>query len=181
LEAAGAGSNASEEFVELAGQILHDQELSGPTSAARMGLHEYDGKLDDLSAEALSKKKWRLSQFQQRLQELPPAVSAEEEVERQTLALVISLELYQIETPFFYRKNPTSYLWVFDVNDYLVRDFAPLSKRLRSIISLERQLPNLLAAARANLVAPLPRPFIDTAILQAKGQVTFLAHDWWTL
>ncbi len=46
-----------------------------------------------------------------------------------------------------------------DLNIYIKRNFAPLEKRLRSIVELEEQAPKIFAAARANLNRSLTRAF----------------------
>jgi len=53
------------------------------------------------------------------------------------------------------------------------RDFAPLVDRLRSVIAPERQNPILLATGKANIEHP-PRAFVDIAIRNVAGSITFL-------
>jgi uncharacterized protein (DUF885 family) len=53
------------------------------------------------------------------------------------------------------------------------RDFAPLADRLRSVIARERQIPMLLATGKANIEHP-PRAFVDIAIRNVAGSITFL-------
>ena len=50
-----------------------------------------------------------------------------------------------------------TYADAIDVNIYIKRDFAPLPDRVRSIISILNQAPNVMAAARTNLDESLPR------------------------
>jgi len=63
------------------------------------------------------------------------------------------------------------------VNIYIKRDFAPLEERVRSVIAILKNAPQLMAAARSNLVEALPRPHIETAIEEAEGAVDFLGKD----
>ena len=56
------------------------------------------------------------------------------------------------------------------------RKFAPADDRLRSLIAREKQMPGLLAEARANLQNP-PRIFTEIAIEQLPGIVSFFQHD----
>lgn len=56
------------------------------------------------------------------------------------------------------------------------RKFAPPDDRLRSLIAREKQMPNLLAEARANLDNP-PRIFTEIAIEQLPGIISFFQHD----
>ncbi|SPE55099.1 conserved hypothetical protein [Verrucomicrobia bacterium] len=76
-----------------------------------------------------------------------------------------------------YWRNPMTYAEAFDLNIYIKRNFAPLPQRVRSMISILNQAPALMAAARTNLAELLPRPQVETAILEANGAADFLAKD----
>jgi uncharacterized protein (DUF885 family) len=63
------------------------------------------------------------------------------------------------------------------VNVYIKRNFAPLEDRLRSLVTIESQIPNVLIAARTNLNEKLPKPFVELAIQIARGSADFLKKD----
>ena len=50
-----------------------------------------------------------------------------------------------------YSENPMTYAGALDVSIYIKRDFAPLEERVRSIIAILNQAPQIVSAARANL------------------------------
>ena len=50
-----------------------------------------------------------------------------------------------------FEKNPMVYARAADVNVYIKRNFAPLNDRVRSLVAIESQIPNILIAARTNL------------------------------
>ena len=72
-----------------------------------------------------------------------------------------------------YTQNPMTYAGALDVNIYIKRDFAPLEDRLRSVIAILNQAPQIISAARANLAESLPQPQVETAIEQASGRGRF--------
>src|ERR1035441_7971008 len=70
-----------------------------------------------------------------------------------------------------------TYAGALDVSVYIKRNFAPLEDRVRSVIAILNQAPQIMAAGRANLVESLPRPQVETAIEEAEGTADFLAKD----
>ena len=70
-----------------------------------------------------------------------------------------------------------TYAGVLDVNIYIKRNFAPLEDRVRSIIAILNQAPQIISAAKANLAESLPRPQVETAIEEADGAADFLSKD----
>src|SRR5205814_665630 len=72
---------------------------------------------------------------------------------------------------------PMDYSPAADVNVYIKRNFAPLEDRVRSLVAIESQIPNILIAARTNLSDVLPKPYVELAIQIAKGSADFLKKD----
>jgi Bacterial protein of unknown function (DUF885) len=169
--------NAVSSFAELSEEFLSGYFAARPSLAVSLGLHKYGGKLSDLSAPAIAAEKERLHEFQNKLQALPPSTSFAETMDRRVLMLRIGSELFEFEVSKVYEKNPMTYCEAFDADIYLKRNFAPLPDRLRSIIAIEKQLPELLAAAKANLATTLPKPMVELAMEESRGEADFLAHD----
>ena len=176
LPAVDPAPKAQMSFAELSDEFLRGYFAARPSSAVTLGLHEYDGKLSDLSAPAIAAEKERLYDFQNKLKALPPATSQAETIDRRVLALGIASELFQSEVSNV-EKNPMTYCEAFDANIYLKRNFAPLPDRLRSIIAIEKQLPALFIAAKANLAMTLRKPLVELAIEESRGEADFLSHD----
>ena len=64
-----------------------------------------------------------------------------------------------------------------DVNIYIKRNFAALEDRVRSLVTIESQIPNILIAARTNLNEQLPEPFVELAIQIARGSADFMKKN----
>jgi uncharacterized protein (DUF885 family) len=65
----------------------------------------------------------------------------------------------------------------FDLSIYINRNFAPLEERIGSIISVEKEFPKIVAAAKSNLNDSLPKPYIESTIEMMKGIVEFTGID----
>ncbi len=172
-------ANASPAFQKLADEFLAGYFAFRPLSAVSLGLHAYDGKMTDFRRASLDAELRRLKDFDARLVTLPDSgtVSQAEKLDRQVLRLAIQREIFGFEEARELDRNPMTYAGALDVNVYLKRDFAPLPERLRSIIATEKLAPDVFAAARENLVDPLPKPKVDLAILIARGGADFLEKD----
>ena len=64
-----------------------------------------------------------------------------------------------------------------DVNVYIKRNFAPLEDRVRSIVAIESQVPNIIIAAKTNLDPVLPKPYVELAIQIAQRLGGFSAEE----
>ena len=76
-----------------------------------------------------------------------------------------------------FERNPMVYARAADVNVYVKRNFAPLEDRVRSIVAIESQVPNIVIAAKTNLSDVLPKPYVELAIQIAKGSSDFLKKN----
>src|SRR5262249_5515424 len=165
-------------FAQLASDYLNGYLAWRPQIATSLGLHQYDGKVTDFSQNSLDREFARLKFFDHRLARLDTnRLSPESLYDYRILRNTIRREIFTFEEMKSYWVNPMTYAGVFDVNIYIKRDFAPLEDRVRSVIAILNQAPNIIRAARANLAEALPRPFIETAIEQASGAADFLRKD----
>jgi uncharacterized protein (DUF885 family) len=98
-------------------------------------------------------------------------------LDHRQLDLAIQQELFEWEDMRFWQRNPMFYSDALDVSRYIKRSYAPLDQRLRALIAHEQHFPEIVAAARANLLPELPVTYIDTAIDIYRGIETFLVKD----
>ena len=76
-----------------------------------------------------------------------------------------------------YEQNPMTYARAIDVSVYVKRKYAPIEDRVRSIIVVENQAPNIMIAAKTNLADVLPKPYVELAIQNARGAADFLKKN----
>ncbi len=165
-------------FTRIANEFIAGYLAWRPGAGTSLGLHQYDGKLTDYSRASIAAELARLKRYEQMLAGLDPkALSPAASFDRRLLQTAINNERFRFEEMDAFHNNPMTYADVVDVNVYIKRNFAPLEERVRSIIAIENQASNAMAAARANLGESLPRPYVETAIQNARGSADFLAKD----
>jgi len=146
-----------------------------PSQGTAAGFHQYDGRIEDLSAASYRARSDTLHALQTRLAELRPGpLSADERIDAAMIDGAIRSELQDIETLQNWRHNPMGYIALpgAAVDGLMKRDFAPAAQRLRSVTARLRGIPAVLMAMRANVTNP-PKEFTDLAIRMAGGSVGF--------
>jgi uncharacterized protein (DUF885 family) len=177
-KAAGTAGSADDAFGKLSEEYLKGYLDWRPQQAVGLGFHEYDGKITDYSKASLDAELKRLKDYEQKLNTVDTAdLSPKKFYDYRILKLAIQSDIYNFEDFRYYTHNPMNYANAVDVNLYIKRDFAPLEDRLRDVIAVEQKIPEVFAAAKANLEDSLPKPYIETAISIAEGGAGFLKGD----
>ncbi len=141
-----------------------------PTTAASLGLHEYDGILPDLTTE--STRRWIATarDLVAQLRALPETdLSVPRRLDRDLLRLLLEGNLFDLEETRELDRNPMVYLFHPDLTSYVSRDYAPIPDRVRSIVKILTSVPALLENAKVRLERVLPRPFVTLSIQIAGG------------
>src|SRR6266513_2386924 len=166
------------EYEAVAEEYIKTYLAAHPLEGTSLGLHEYDGKISDYSRLALDAELSRLRRFDDRLAKFDPAkLSPRQSIDFRILQAAVKRELFEMQDMSVFERNPMVYARAGDVNVYIKRNFAPLEDRVRSLVAIESQIPNILIAARTNLDEKLPKPFIELAIQIARGSADFLKKD----
>ena len=166
------------EYEAVAEEFIKGYFAARPLLGTAMGLHEYDGKITDYSRLALDAELSRLKRFEDRLRKFDlDKLSQRQSIDLRILQTAIRKEIFQREAMSIYERDPMVYARAADVNIYIKRNFAPLDDRVHSIVAIESQVPNILIAARTNLEAVLPKPYVELAIQIARGSADFLRKN----
>jgi uncharacterized protein (DUF885 family) len=163
--------NVAEEFIRgyLAARPLHATEL---------GFHEFDGRIGEYTRLAIDAELARLKRFDERLKKFDPTkLSARPAIDLRLLQAAIKRELFFVQDMSIYERNPMTYARALEVSVYVKRKYAPIEDRVRSIIMVENQAPNIMIAAKTNLADVLPKPYVELAIQTARGSAEFLKKD----
>jgi uncharacterized protein (DUF885 family) len=157
-----------------------------PSEGTAVGLHEYDNRLEDRSADATAKRVETVKGLQARLGQLRRAgrLTADAAIDAEVLDGLMAAELLDLEVVRTWRKNPMSYVGTPPeaVDGLMKRDFAPPAARLRSVIARLKATPAMFAALRANVDNP-PKEFTDLAVRMGEGSIDFYrqtVRDWAT-
>jgi uncharacterized protein (DUF885 family) len=173
-----AAQTEDAEYEAVAEEYIKTYLAAHPLQGTALGLHEYDGKISDYSRLALDAELNRLQRFDDRLSKFDPSkLSPRQSIDLRILQTAVKKDLFEMQDMSIFERNPMVYARAADVNVYIKRNFAPLEDRIRSLIAIESQIPNILIAARTNLNEKLPKPFVDLAIQIARGSADFLKKD----
>src|SRR6185436_10039684 len=139
-----------------------------PSTATSAGIHKYDGELEDYSRAGVAARVAKLKQFESEFAKLPPSP------DHDLILANIRSSLLELETIRNWERNPDIYASGISSSAFTImsRTFAPPEARLRSLISRERKMPRVLAAARENLKNP-PKIYTEIAIEQVPGIIAF--------
>ena len=163
--------NVADEFVRgyLAARPLH---------ATSLGFHEYDGRISEYTRLAIDAELARLTRFDDRLSKFDlTKLGPRPAIDLRLLQAAIKKELFFVRDLASYERNPMTYASAIDVNVYVQRKYAPIEDRVRSIIVVENQAPNVIIAAKTNLADVLPKPYVELAIQIARGSSEFLKKN----
>jgi len=172
--AASNGSTVANDWDHYVDQFVAKYFELNPGQAVNAGLHQYDGVLPDLSADAVAAQLAWLKQERDRLVAWDLTKAPEtSRFERDYLLFAIDRVRFQLEVSEFLYTNPTLYGGIIGPDVYLTREYAPLPDRMRAFIKYEKALPAFLATMRSNLRTPLARPRLEVAKGIFDGYVTF--------
>src|SRR5881396_3268731 len=173
-----AAENEDAEYEAVAEEYIKTYLASHPLEGTGLGLHEYDGKISDYSRLALDAELSRLRRFDDRLAKFEPTkLSPRQSIDLRILQAAVKKELFEMQDMATFERNPMVYTRAADLNVYVQRNFAPLEDRVRSLVAIESQIPNILIAARTNLNEVLPKPYVELAIQIARGSSDFLKKN----
>jgi len=149
-----------------------------PLQATALGFHEYDGRINEHTRLAIDAELARLRRFDERLAKFDMAkLGPRAAIDLRLLQAAVKKELFFIQDLGIYDHNPMTYARAIDVGVYAKRKYAPVEDRVRSIVVVENQTPNIVIAAKTNLGEVLPKPYVELAIQNARGAAEFLKKD----
>jgi uncharacterized protein (DUF885 family) len=147
-----------------------------PSFATAVGVHDYDERLDDLSAAAVAA---RIAREERTLDEVGAiavqTLSPEAALDRQVLENHLRDDLLFDRTLETWRHKPDDYVQTVSGALYalIARDFAPAAVRLRAAIARENAVPAVVRAAETNLTT-VDGATAAIAVADARGTAVFL-------
>jgi hypothetical protein len=151
----------------------------GPSQGSAAGFHQYDNKVEDLSAANFGRRIATLHSLQRQLDSIRSApLALDDSIDAAMIDGSIKSELQDEEELANWKKNPMPYVGLPGnaVDLLMKRNFAPPAERLKSITARLRGVPAVLNEMRENVVNP-PREFTDLAYRIAGGSVGFFKGD----
>jgi len=166
-------SQADAQFAELSKKALDTWMQLSPVSATQIGDHRYDSQLDDLSAAGQQKSLEASKVLLAELDKLDVSkLGRENQVDAAILRNQLQSDIWSNETMQSWKWDPQVYNGLAGSAIYglMAREFAPLPERLKSATARIELIPQIFAAARANLdPARVPKIHAETVAKQNRG------------
>jgi uncharacterized protein (DUF885 family) len=158
------------EFDALEREAVDHAFVLQPGYAVGLGLHAYDGRVPDLSPAATERWTGGADRLLARLESIDPgALSADRRVDRFLLRLLLESPLFDLREARDLDRNPMAYVGSVSLTSYLAREYAPAEHRVTAMVQVLEQVPRLLDQGRNRLRGPLPKPFVELALVMGAG------------
>jgi len=163
---------SSEQFSDLANDVIGWLCRNSPERATFLGNHAFDGELSDPSPSAANQRRVDLERYRSHLQSAS-MLDRTDEVDAEILAIAVEGDLYHLIEIQEATWNPMLHNPGQALYGLLSRDFAPIEQRLESLRLRIGAVPDYFDAARERL-ADLSAIHTETAIAQLDGLVGLL-------
>lgn len=165
-------------FQELSQRLIKEHWDFYPTAGSRIGRHEYDGQLPDLSP---SQNKRREEELRRGLSELRAlgAIGLDEtgRLSYRIMELFLRRELFIFNDLKPLENNPMRHTGYLNVSGYIRRDYAPLEDRIRSATSAMKQAPDFLEVLDQALSNRISSHVVDMSVESYSGMARFYRVD----
>ena len=169
-------------FDNLAQRLVKEHWDFYPTAGSRIGRHEYDGQLPDLSPHRITR---RIEELRRGLAQLSGLADGnagngqepEDRLTHRLLELFLRRELFNLEDMRPLENNPMRQVGYLNVGGYVKRDYAPLVDRLRDATRALEQVPDFLNVLDGALARELSRPVLEMSIESYRGMARFYRVD----
>jgi uncharacterized protein (DUF885 family) len=166
-------------YTRFAREYLDWYYAAHPVRSTNLGLHAYDTRLPDLSAEALQRQVKELHGWLARLERLDRSgLTGDAVFDVRILENAIRADLLVLEETRDWQRNPMLYNSTLanGLSSLSQREFAPVDERMRSLMARMEGIASVVAAAKANL-RDVPKPWAEQALRDTRGTVGFLRTD----
>jgi len=143
-----------------------------PELATDMGDHRWDNQLKNNSAKAIEEQYQEMLVALADFEEMDASCfSLDTRIDHTLIVHILRAIIREHEKVRGYQRDPGNYLnqVMYGVYALIIKEFAPLPERLKSVLSRMREIPRVLQEGRANIVpAEVPYVWCEIALEQAK-------------
>ena len=154
-------------------QVINEYWDFYPTAGSRVGEHSFDGRLPDLSPSSISRRIHTLRQRIIDLSALSVKYPVSSTISGKLLSHFIDKDLFNLQQMQPVKFNPVRQVGYLNVGPYIMRDYAPLAERLRSMTSLLLQVPDFLISLAEQLDDSIGSPVLQASIDSYSGIANF--------
>lgn len=157
-------------------EIIDHWKHANPLACHYIGIHEFDGKIPDLSKEAITS---RIAELKSDLKTLATKEKNYSEPHKKfefnLVKLSLETELFELEKRCEYKVNPLIYVRPLGIveGSFTKRSFAAIEKRIDIIIDFISKIPKLLGYANVWLEESLPQAKVQMSILSLTGIINY--------
>jgi uncharacterized protein (DUF885 family) len=172
-----AAPGEDSKFEAIANQYVEQLLQNHPENATDLGDHRYDDRLDDYTKAGVERDvKFARDTLAELAKVKRDKLSAANRIDLRILEHALESQIFSAETLRNWEWNPLTYNVGRAIYSLSAREFAPADVRLRSVIGRLKQVPDVVAAAKANLKNP-PKIHVETAISQNRGTISLVTKD----
>jgi uncharacterized protein (DUF885 family) len=165
----------NKEFNNLVDEVLEFRWKDSPVSATFSGIHKYDDKLDKTDPESRRQHLKRAKEYLKKLDRFTPVskthsekarLSIDEKMDWKMLRNSLEVEIAWEEKLRWLNRLASIYPETALFGSYILilRDFAPLNQRMKSVLGRLKQVPRLMKEGKENLRRGKDIPKIWTQI-----------------
>ena len=171
-------SESEAAFQDLSQRLIKEHWDFYPTAGSRIGRHEYDGRLPDLSPTQTARREGELQRSLTELQSLDAnTLDESSRMSYQIMELFLRRELFIFNDLKPLENNPMRHTGYLNVSGYIRRDYAPLEDRLRSATEAMKQAPDFLDVLDSALADSLSSHVVDMSVESYSGMARFYRVD----
>lgn len=150
-----------------------------PMSGSSLGLHEYDGIVNEVSEESIKDQIETLGYMLGELEEIGfDNLNTENKFDYEIARWGLESNLFELKEKQSYRKNPMTYAFMFgDLHSYVSRNYAPFEERIKSAIKIIDKIPQTLKNAETLLDKKIPEIFCKYAKNFSLGYEDFFKSE----
>lgn len=160
------------EFYQFGDEIIDSLMERWPVLATQLGVHEQDQLLADYDEQSIWDFHERLEIKLEELRDFnKESFGKEAEIDYILLKQLLKSIIRDHKVNLTYQKNPNNYLdEVFSgIMSLIMKDYAPINIRLKAALERMKQVPELFAQAKKNLVPErVPPIWVDLSLQQLK-------------
>ncbi len=165
-------------FQQLSQKLIKEHWDFYPTAGSRIGRHEYDGRLPDLSPSQNARRESELRRGLTELHALDTGGLDEAgRMSYRVMELFLRRELFIFNDLKPLENNPMRLTGYLNMSGYIRRDYAPLEDRLRSAAAAMRQVPDFLDVLDRAISDTLSSHVVDMSVESYAGMARFYRVD----
>jgi uncharacterized protein (DUF885 family) len=149
-----------------------------PDLASGLGLHQFDGRIPDISKTSLAERTRELQIGIASLENIDnTALSHKNYYDYEILLTALRKELFELTELKLQETNPMEMLWHIEVSHYVQREYAPLEERVTALVSALRAVPKYLGQLQELMAHSPGKAVIEASIEAYTGVKTFYQND----